>query len=81
MRARPNTPKIFVYELPSWLNLASETDMSRNAGEYNVLDRGIYSAYVYMLEQLLRDLGGARTLNPWEANIFYVPTLPYGARE
>lgn len=40
---------------------------------------GIYSVYISMLEQLLRDTGGARTLNPWEANIFFVPHLPYGA--
>lgn len=42
MRARPDQGvKVYVYELPSWLNLGSETDFNHPAGQWASLDRGV----------------------------------------
>lgn len=39
--------------------------------------KGIYCAYTLFTERLLAD-PSVRTTDPYEANLFYVPTLPYG---
>lgn len=55
MRARPDEgAKIFVYELPSWLNLDSETDINRPAGQWNSLDRGPWACRVNVASFLSR---------------------------
>ena len=63
-------PRVYVYELPPWLNLAHFADQSAFIGD------GIYSGWRLFLEALLRDWG-TRTLDPAEANLFYVPALTF----
>ncbi|KAG2439616.1 hypothetical protein HXX76_004968 [Chlamydomonas incerta] len=37
----------------------------------------IYQASMHLMDMFLADGGGVRTENPWEANLFYVPTFAY----
>ena len=32
---------------------------------------------MHLMNAFLADTGGVRTQNPWEANLFYVPTFAY----
>jgi len=40
---------------------------------------GIYRAYWAFFQMLLADLGGARTENPYEANLFFIPSQTCGS--
>lgn len=40
---------------------------------------GIYRAYWAFFHMLLADLGGARTENPYEANLFFIPSQTCGS--
>lgn len=64
------TPRIYVYELPPWMNLAHFMDHHDYHGD------GIYSGWRVFFEQLLRDWD-VRTLDPEEANLFYVPAFTF----
>eukprot|EP00232_Nephroselmis_pyriformis_P028255 CAMPEP_0182860906 /NCGR_PEP_ID=MMETSP0034_2-20130328/5195_1 /TAXON_ID=156128 /ORGANISM="Nephroselmis pyriformis, Strain CCMP717" /LENGTH=754 /DNA_ID=CAMNT_0024992777 /DNA_START=116 /DNA_END=2376 /DNA_ORIENTATION=+ len=65
--------KIFVYELPAWAGLAHEVD--RTPWSHNT-DQ-IYVASQYFFSALLHDCR-VRTMDPEEADLFYVPMMLYG---
>jgi hypothetical protein len=73
-RTRVGALKIYIYELPAWLNLEVILDMP--AGHVH-MNHDIYNGYHIFLERLLHDWS-VRTLDAAEADFFYVPTFGYG---
>ncbi len=70
----PGTLRIYVYELPAWLNLEQVID--KGAGHYH-MNWDIYNSDHIFLERLLHDWS-VRTLDPADADLFYVPEFGYG---
>ena len=70
-------PRVYVYELPAWLGVACNVD--RGAGDSPTAGYGPYSAPMTLHARLLADWA-VRTLDPDEADIFYIPSLLYGYR-
>ena len=70
----PGELRIYVYELPAWLNL--EQIIDRGAGHMH-MHHDIYNSYFIFLERLLHDWT-VRTLDPTDADLFYVPSFGYG---
>ena len=68
-------PRVYVYELPAWLGVACNVD--RGAGDSPTAGYGPYSAPMTLHARLLADWA-VRTLDPDEADIFYIPSLLYG---
>lgn len=64
--------RIFVYELPAWLNVAYRAFTTIGG------HKGIYGAYTFFLDRLLND-SAVRTLDPREANAFLVPVFAFDA--
>jgi hypothetical protein len=73
-RPRMGGLKIYIYELPAWLNLQVILDMG--AGHVH-MNYDIYNTYHIFFERLLHDWS-VRTLDASEADFFYVPTFGYG---
>ncbi|KXZ45845.1 hypothetical protein GPECTOR_50g639 [Gonium pectorale] len=65
--------KIYVYDLP--LSIAGPQEFDDGETDIYV----IYRAFIHFMEALLRDTSGIRTENPYEANLFYIPTFAYYA--
>ncbi|KAG2453114.1 hypothetical protein HYH02_002445 [Chlamydomonas schloesseri] len=66
----PTRLKIYVYDLPEWV-----VHMRSHSDEWP-LHFPIYLAEHEFFNRLLGDWG-VRTENPWEANLFYIPTFTY----
>lgn len=60
---------MYVYELPPWLAQSFELHRRYLSGD-------MYSVFIPVLSTLLHD-NITRTLNPWEATLFYVPAFTY----
>ena len=72
MRPQANRLSIYVYELPAWLSLQFRIDrIGYGSSEID----NIYGEFIIFLEELLHSTGVVRTLDPNEANLFYVPAL------
>ena len=70
----PGELRIYVYELPAWLNL--EQIIDKGAGHFH-MNHDMYNSYHIFLERLLHDWT-VRTLDPADADLFYVPAFGYG---
>jgi hypothetical protein len=68
-RQELHRPRVYVYKLPAWV---AHSFVLEQPG----LTIDIYGAFNNLLSQLLRDKV-VRTFDPWEANLFYVPTFSY----
>lgn len=63
--------RVYVYELPPWLAQSFELHRRNPSTD-------LYSAFIPALSTLLHDTV-TRTLDPWEANLFYIPAFTFGA--
>ena len=62
-------PRVYVYELPPWLAQSYEL-------EFTGREHANYNAFNVLFPTLLADKA-VRTLDPWEANLFYIPAFTY----